>query len=105
MAKHDIPEEELRGLFTRTEELEPEKEEEEGRKTPLRPSEERRRDRQLAVTFSTANIPDRIRALALKWKMYAPDKESPAVSQLVEYLLTPRLEAAENGEIEPPTRA
>jgi hypothetical protein len=37
--------------------------------------------------------------------MYAPDKKSPAVSRLVEYLLTPRLEAAENGEIDPPTRA
>lgn len=104
MARAELPEEELDGLFARTEELEPEEEEKEERKTPLRPSEERRRDRQLAVTFSTADIPDRIRALALEWEMYAPDKKSPAVSRLVEYLLTPRLEAAENGEIEPPTR-
>ena len=73
-----------------------------GRKTPIRPSERRRRDRKLSVTFSQADIPDRIRDLAEEWGLVAPDGRSPYTSAVVEYLLVPRLEAAERGEIGPP---
>jgi len=72
------------------------------RETPVRPSERRRRDRQLSVTFSSADIPDRLRELAYEWEMYAPDKKSPAVSAVLEHLLMPRLEEAENGKVNPP---
>lgn len=72
------------------------------RDTPIRPSEKRRKRRRLGVTFSEAATPDRIRELALEWGLYAPDGESPNVSAVVEFLLMPRLEAAERGEIEWP---
>ncbi len=73
-----------------------------GRETPVRPAEKRRRARQLTVTFSDEDIPQRLRVLAEQWGMVAPDGRSPRVSALVEYLLLPRLEAAEAGEIDPP---
>jgi hypothetical protein len=73
-----------------------------GRQTPIRPSEKRRRTRRMGVTFSSEEIPDRLRALAERWGMTAPDGRSPAVSELVEYLILPQLEAAEAGEIDPP---
>ena len=43
-----------------------------GRRTPLRPSERRRKKRMLTVTFSNVHpdIPDRIRGLAEKWGMF-----------------------------------
>lgn len=63
-----------------------------GRKTPVRPSEVRRRDRQLSVTFSSADIPERLRGLARAWGWVAPDGESPAVSRVVEFLLLPGLQ-------------
>jgi len=73
-----------------------------GDERKVRPSERRRRRRQLSVTFRDASIPERLRKLALEWDMLAPDRESPAVSELVEYMLTPALEAAERGEVAPP---
>ena len=72
------------------------------RKTPIRPSEQRRRSRQVLVTFSTEAIPQRLRNQAQQWGMIGPDRRSPNVSALVEYLLLARLEAAETGEIPPP---
>lgn len=73
-----------------------------GRSTPVRPSERRRRRRRLSVTFSGPEIPARLRRLAERWGMVAPDGKSPNVSAVVEYLLTPALEKAEAGEIGPP---
>ena len=73
-----------------------------GRRTPIRPSEKKRKRRFVGVTFSSEEIPDRLRALAERWGMTAPDGKSPALSALVEYLLMPSLEAAEEGEIDPP---
>ena len=72
------------------------------RKTPIRPSERRRKERRIGVTFSTEETPQRLRDLALRWKMLAPDGQSPNISTLVEYLLLPQLEAAEAGEIPSP---
>lgn len=66
-----------------------------GRRTVLRPSEVRRRGRQLSVTFSSEEIPERLRALARAWGWVAPDGVSPAVSRVVEALLVPALEKAE----------
>jgi hypothetical protein len=76
-----------------------------GRRTPLRPSEKRRKARRVGVTFSTEEIPERLRALARRWGLCAPDGQSPNVSALVEYLLLAQLEAAEAGEIGPPEEA
>jgi len=92
----DVPE----NLFSATAPTWEEEEEKEERK--VYPSEERRKNRAVLVTFSDQDIPERIRSQALEWKMIAPDGRSPAVSKLVEYLLMPRLEAAEQGLIEPP---
>ena len=75
------------------------------RKNPVRPSEQRRHRRQVAVTFSSPEIPERLRALAERWGMAAPDPRKPSVSALVEYLLLPQLEAAESGELPPPEEA
>jgi len=72
------------------------------RKTPIRPSERRRKERRIGVTFSSEETPQRLRDLALRWNMFAPDGQSPNISTLVEYLLLPRLEAAEADEIPPP---
>lgn len=72
-----------------------------GRKTPVRPSEKRRRDRKMGLTFSSAEIPDRLRELAERWNLKAPGG-GINVSAVVEYLLLPQLEAAEEGEIAPP---
>jgi len=65
------------------------------RQTPVRPSEVRRRERQLSVTFSDPEIPERLRALARAWGWVAPDGASPAVSRVVEALVVPALEEAE----------
>ena len=73
-----------------------------GRKTPVRPSERRRRARQLTVTFSDEEIPERLRRLAGRWGMVAPDGRQPHTSAVVEHLVMPRLEAAERGEVGPP---
>ena len=43
-----------------------------GRKTPVRPSEACRARRKVTVTFSSAEIPDRLRALAERWNLKAP---------------------------------
>jgi len=72
-----------------------------GRKQARRPAEKRRKARQVSVTFSTPEIPARLRALALEWGLLAPDGRSPSVSAVVERLLVPALEAAEAGELEP----
>ena len=75
-----------------------------GRQTPIRPAEKRRRPRQITVTFSSEEIPRRLRALAERWGMKAPDRQRPNVSALIEYLLLPLLERAERGEIDPPQK-
>jgi hypothetical protein len=77
-----------------------------GRQRPVRPSERRRRGRRVGVTFSheNADAPDRLRALARRWGLTAPDGKSPNVSAVVEHLLMPQLRAAEWGEIAPPER-
>ena len=75
-----------------------------GRKHPLRPAEERRRHRKMTVTFSDSAIVDRARAQAARWGLTGPDGQSPGLSELVEYLLLPRLLAAERGEVAPPPR-
>lgn len=72
------------------------------RKNPIRPAEKRRHRRQVAVTFSSRDIPDRLRALADRWGLTAPDPRKPSISALIEYLLLPQLEAAEAGELPPP---
>ena len=66
------------------------------------PSTRRRWERSLTVAFTSPEIPERLRNVAYDWGLYAPDRKSPAVSYVVEYLLMPRLEAAEAGEIDPP---
>ena len=71
------------------------------RKRPRRPSEARRSRRQLPVTFSDAAIPDRIRALTERWGITGPDGVHPNYSKVVEYLILPRLEAAEKGKVPP----
>lgn len=68
------------------------------------PSTRRRWERSLTVAFTSSEIPERLRELAREWGLYAPDRKSPAVSYVVEYLLLPRLEAAEEGQLEPPPR-
>ncbi len=65
------------------------------RKGGKSPSERRRKGRQVSVTFSTPEIPKRLRALALERGMLAPDGRSPSVSAVVEWLLLPALEEAE----------
>ncbi len=76
-----------------------------GRRTPVRPSEKRRRGRRVGVTFGDGSVPGRLRELAKRWGLVAPDGRSANVSALVEYLLVPQLEAAEAGEVEAPGEA
>ena len=73
-----------------------------GRRTGVRPSEVRRRERQLSVTFSSPDIPERLRQLARAFGWVAPDGKSPAVSRVVEFLLLPGLqEEAEAAGLDP----
>ncbi len=72
------------------------------RKTPIRPSEKRRQRRFVGVTFSSEETPRRLRDLARRWNLIAPDGQRPNISTLIEYLLLPQLEAAEADEIPPP---
>ena len=74
------------------------------RRTRVRPSERRRRRRQVTVTFSRSDIPHRLRALARRWGLTAPDARKPHISAVVEYLLLSQLDAAEAGEIPPPEK-
>ena len=71
------------------------------RKTSVRPAEKRRRPRMLHVTFSSSDIPNRLRSLAERWNLFTA-AGYPNHSTVVEYLLLSRLEAAERGEIAPP---
>ena len=71
-----------------------------GRQTAIRPTDKRRRKRQFSVTFSSPSTVSRLRALAEQWG-WRSNNELPNVSRVVEYLLMPRLEAAERGEIGP----
>ncbi len=73
-----------------------------GRTAPVRPSERRRRARRLGLSFVDESIPERLRALARRWGMVAPDGRSAGVSAVVEYLLAAQLERAEAGEIDGP---
>ena len=75
------------------------------RKHPRRPTEERRRQRRLGLTFSADNedAVQRLRNLASRWGMFA-NNGTPNVSAVVEHLLMPQIEAAEQGKIEPPDR-
>ena len=74
------------------------------RQSKVRPAERRRRKRRLNVTFSDAAIPDRLRELASKWGLLAPDGTSPNVSAVVEHLLLPQIEAAEKGKVKGPEK-
>jgi hypothetical protein len=65
-----------------------------GRKSTARPTDKRRLSRRVQITFSSADIPERLRALAEQRELFA-NNGSPAVSRLVELLLLPQLEAAE----------
>ena len=87
----------------RFKEEEPSETEEEEVKEPP-PSVKKRKKRQFGVTFSDPEILTRLRQLAEEWNLYVPYRDDPAVSELIEYLLVPRLEEAEQGEVEPPTR-
>lgn len=71
------------------------------RLTPIRPAEKRRKPRKLTVTFSESRIIQRLRALAEKWEVRAPNGE-PNVSFVVEHLLSLVLNDAESGAISPP---
>ena len=71
------------------------------RLTPVRPAEERRKPRKLTVTFSSPRVAQRLRALAEKWDVRAPNGE-PNVSFVVEHLLSLVLDDAESGAISPP---
>lgn len=71
------------------------------RLTPVRPAERRRKSRKLTVTFSDSRTVQRLRALAEKWEVRAPNGE-PNVSFVVEHLLSLVLEDAESGAISPP---
>ena len=64
------------------------------RKTPVRPSEQRRKQRMLTVTFSDAKTPARIRALAEKWGLFTAAGQ-PNLSAVIETLLLPALKEAE----------
>lgn len=66
------------------------------------PSVRKRWKRQLTVTFTKAEMIERLRQIALDWELYAPDGDSPATSTVVEWLLHTQIEAAEAGEIGPP---
>lgn len=69
------------------------------RKTPLRPSEKRRRGRKVTITFRDSRTVERLRNLARQWGMESPSGE-PNVSRVVEHLLLPQIEAAEQGRDE-----
>lgn len=71
------------------------------RLTPVRPAERRRKPRKLTVTFSDPRTVQRLRALAEKWDVRAPNGE-PNVSFVVEHLLSLVLDDAESGAISPP---
>jgi len=70
------------------------------RQRRLSPTERRRLRRQACVTFSTPDLVERLRALADRWGWRAGNSR-PNVSRVVEYLILPRLEAAERGELDP----
>ena len=75
----------------------------EGRKTPIRPAEKRRRDRKMTVTFSfsAADYPERLRTLARQWG-WLSNNGRPNSSAVVEFLVGRLLETAERGDIAPP---
>ena len=68
---------------------------------PCRPTERRRQARKITVTFSDADIVKQLRGLAQRWGLVS-NNGSLNVSAVVEYLLLPRLEAAKQGEVDPP---
>lgn len=71
------------------------------RQTKQWPSEKKRVKRQLACTFRDPSIPGRVKALARRWNWTTNEGQRPNYSRVIEHLLTPQLEAAERGEIEP----
>jgi hypothetical protein len=71
------------------------------RQTPIRPSERRRRPRQVSLTFSSGEVVERLRRLAERWEMYAPNG-GVGISAVAEYLLCMALDEAEQGAIAPP---
>ena len=75
----------------------------EGRRTPIRPAEKRRRDRKMTVTFSydAADYPERLRTLARRWGWFS-NNGRPNSSAVVEFLVGRLLETAERGDIAPP---
>jgi hypothetical protein len=74
-----------------------------GRKV-IRPTERRRRARKLTVTFSDPATVSRLRSLTERWG-WESNNGRANVSGVVERLLLPMLEAAEQGEIGPETGA
>lgn len=72
-----------------------------GRKTPVRPAERRRRPRQASLTFSSDDVIERLRRLAERWDLRAPNG-SASISAAAEYLLRIALADAESGAIAPP---
>jgi hypothetical protein len=74
-----------------------------GRKA-IRPTELRRRERKLTITFSSPTTVSRLRALAEYWDVRSNNR-SLHISSVVEHLLLPQIEAAERGEIDPPAGA
>jgi hypothetical protein len=64
-----------------------------GRKS-VRPTDRRRQQRMTTITFSDPNILDRLRNLAQQWG-WLTNNGSPHVSRVVEHLLLPGLEDAE----------
>ncbi|RLC69472.1 MAG: hypothetical protein DRI81_20420 [Chloroflexi bacterium] len=79
-------------------------EREQERKRPKRPTEVRRGQRRVNLTFSVGNegVPDQLRDIARRWGLYTVNG-LPSVSQVVEYLLLPQLRKAVAGEIAPPS--
>lgn len=70
------------------------------RQSPRWDSEVRRKERQLAVTFSSSDLPKRIKALAMRWEVLVDGR--PGYSKVVEYLLRSQVDLAEQGKIAPP---
>ena len=55
----------------------------------------------MTITFSTHTISERVRDLAQRWDLYAPNGR-PNSSAVAEYLICLGLEAAERGQVAPP---
>ena len=77
-------------------------EEEEEKESEPSASDKDRWDRCMTFAFTSPTIRRRLQDLAYGWDLYAPDGTSAAISSGVEWLILPRLEDAEAGDIEAP---